>query len=609
MRNSGSSTYNGPGDTIGFCHANLQKNVPVAGATGFASTGVTSLSDTSAWFGGGDDNVLQLTQVYSLSSSSAVPLNLSTLNPRGYPLSPWGIQASGVVYLNDIGDNIAQPSADGTVYTVWWLSCLAQVAAHDAMPHAFAMHPLEAERRAMEQGPPSASGDAGAPRTWRVNAARARELMFVHKEAAVNVTDWMLGGEGSPFAAHAAKWAAAGRPASNLTDFPTCLQWAATMNYPSLGPTRYMDYVPNYAGQGIVLATESDDVLDTGGALHAFDSITGQHLWKYEARDAAGNWFGLKGIVPAVDEIGLSDGGVFLAFGTRLVALAPDSGAVLVTLDTAANAGDPYVTSPVLDILAENVYIHSVSGTLWRVAIAGGDPDPLTLTLMWGCDYVVGAGGNMSDCQPPPAAFTKQLKSARVDTATGLNIVGWDAISRSDYVNGGFYQPTTKAQRAELYDALLAAHAAATGAPDYASPAARAAAVAALRPEDAAALARQLPRETVFGLVTPSGYRRLGPNGKPVPPRHPVTGMLTLAGTIPLATPAIDESIFSLDDSLVVPQFLPFGTGEEGVFVVRSDTGSVLWGLSQWTTADGTVVPFGRSRSSPAIDGDDFICA
>ena len=62
--------------------------------------------------------MLTVTQLYSLTTNSQWPVNLSMLS-TDKPATGYGIVASGVAYLYDIGDMIAQPSADGHVYFVW----------------------------------------------------------------------------------------------------------------------------------------------------------------------------------------------------------------------------------------------------------------------------------------------------------------------------------------------------------------------------------------------------------------------------------------------------------------------------------------------------------
>ena len=206
----------------------------------------------------------------------------------------------------------------------------------------------------------------------------------------------------------------------------------------------------------------------------------------------------------------------------------------------------------------------------------------------------------MGDCEQAPAAFSRTYPSARYDAETGRTVVGWDRVARSDYVGGGFYQPTTRAQRAELYAELLAAHARAWPSGEGAAYLAAGGSAAELSPPAAAALAAALPPGALHALRTPSGYVALDARGRPVQP-----GSALLPGTLPLATPALDESLFSFN-AIMLPQFLPYARGDEGLFVVSALDGSVQWGFNSWLTDAGETVNFGRSRSSPVIDGDDF---
>lgn len=64
--NSGSSTYIGPGDVQGFCRRFvMQSSLLSPNAERLAATGVTSLSDVDAWFGGGSTNMFHMVQLTS----------------------------------------------------------------------------------------------------------------------------------------------------------------------------------------------------------------------------------------------------------------------------------------------------------------------------------------------------------------------------------------------------------------------------------------------------------------------------------------------------------------------------------------------------------------
>ena len=545
----------------GVCYKNLQKRRPwwLASDAQFHSTGVTTLSDTSGWFGGGDDNVLDITQIYSLQSQRVYPTNLTAFSPRA-AISPHGIQDSGVDFAYDIGDTVVQPSADGNVYAVWWMSCMAQQDAHDRSPQAYKMHPYAAEREALEEVPPTPKAPgrsfdpALAAKVMRVNLQKLRDAAYVHKEAEADVTSFMLSSE-TLLGQARINATRAGRP-SNLTDpFPPCIQWLAQLGAPALAPTRYVDYGSAIGGvPPFVLASESNEIIDTGGVLHAFEAATGAELWNFKAVDDSGKWWGLRGFVPAVDNTGLLGGAIFLAYGPRLVALSPIDGTVLGYLDT-ANATDPFVSSPVLDAAVENAFIHSVSGTLWQVKLLPTSTGPLGVNLFitWGCDYaIVQPNNTLSDCQKQPAQWTAKTFPGSKYMPDGRVLPDHDhPVKRSDFTTGGFYQPTTVAQRAELYNEILTAHARHTGKPDYATVEARAQAVKTLKAEQVAALAKEVPLDIIYSIVTPSGYRRLGSNGRAAPSRD-VRGKIILGGTQPLATPAIDESLFGGDKSLVL---------------------------------------------------------
>jgi hypothetical protein len=163
---------------------------------------------------------------------------------------------------------------------------------------------------------------------------------------------------------------------------------------------------------------------------------------------------------------------------------------------------------------------------------------------------------------------------------------------------GGWYQPTRDAQRAELHAAIAGAHAARHGP-------------AAAGGRDAAALARELPLDVLYALSTPSGYVRLGGDGAPAP------AAADFGGLLPFATPALYYDGFfrsilrvatvdfnlSMDSSLVVVEA---ATGAP-VQAVQADGSTRPFVISSLTLPNGQVVPFGRSRSSPAWDRQQHV--
>jgi hypothetical protein len=77
------------------------------------------------------------------------------------------------------------------------------------------------------------------------------------------------------------------------------------------------------------------------------------------------------------------------------------------------------------------------------------------------------------------------------------------------------------------------------------------------------AMSREIPQDALYGIVTPSGYYRLGRNGRPAL-RRGSNGLFSLSGVYPYATPALWTS----DAHVVVAQYN--STGDSGVFTVRT---------------------------------------
>jgi hypothetical protein len=188
----------------------------------------------------------------------------------------------------------------------------------------------------------------------------------------------------------------------------------------------------------------------------------------------------------------------------------------------------------------------------------------------------------------------------------GDTVRGADSVERPvrDYggQSGGWYQPTTRAERDELHALIAERHRARFGA-------ARGAAASAAEHADAVAhvarLARELPRDELYALVTPSGYRRRRQNGRP----GPTARVEDFGGLFPFATPALYYDGFAQTNLAVATVDFRLDT-DSGLFVVDGRTGvplaipytnrtfSIFYNVLQ----DGRKVPLGRSRSSPAFD-------
>ena len=391
IANSGSTTKPGPGDVMGFCrnfvvqsdpfnprvrarlrarararaacaraararssraHAGPRAAPPLSLRRArrlserFYATGVSSVQDFKFWFGGGNLNVLRMIQV--LGAGAADPsanyfqewdLDLETIRPNPVNATPYGLISSGSVWASDIADNIALSSTDGFVYCLWWLSCIDSVNSQRRLANGTADFAAprvpftEAERRAqvvIQDG-----SATGGPTVYAVDEklkaalldtpeARAALLRRARGDGGAGAVEGEGKGEGPP-----------------LKDpFPTCVQWSVGLgtngNAPSLSPTRYVPSSPPDAMVPLVLVSESNPDIDTGGVLHALAANSGAQMWQFAALDQQSppvSW-GLTGIVPAVDAA--RGNMVFLAYGATVVALRGSDGAPLAYLDASS---------------------------------------------------------------------------------------------------------------------------------------------------------------------------------------------------------------------------------------------------------------------------------
>jgi outer membrane protein assembly factor BamB len=586
---SGNTNFVGPGDVTGVCRSYFVKETPAATSEHFYTSGVSTLSDFACWFGGGSSNMFRTIQFYSLYARDEWNVTLGTYAPNGTkPATAYGIVSSASVWTADIGDNVAVPSADGNIYNIWWISCINlekdyAAAVGGSAPSAlggftYAMHPFAAEAASLEEvhsTPPAGNSftPSKAARTFRVNKAKAAALM--------------------------------GRSDVDAP-FPNCLQFVTHLTGPSLSPTRYVG--PSQAPMSmdtLLIVSESNPSLSGGGILRALYTMNGTEAWNFPAVDAKGASQPLVGVVPALD---LDWGITYIAFGTRTVALQTATGKLLASFDD--GTGDPFVSSPTLSNDLDSLFMHSSSGTLWKMDL-NYDGTTLTMTKAWACDYYIGQAPTCASFIPPAdlkavnAAFYASPVAMPVYTKSPAGgppvITGSYIVPRSELVHGGFNQPTTRAERAELWEALRAAHEAKVGAPykplngvDLAF-------------EDAAIFAESIGPMALHALVTPSGYTALGPNGAPLSIYNAARGIAdTLPGVYPYATPAVSDDSMS-GPTVIVPQYTPTVTNDEGVFAVDESDGSLFWQFGSFNISRGRVIRFGRSRSSPTIDGDWYV--
>jgi hypothetical protein len=376
ISNSGWTTYIGPGDVTGFCRTPvIESSLLNPNRERFYATGVTTINDNDLnlkfWLGGGNRNQFRMIQIMGPASFQEWDLDLETIRP-GYPnATTYGVISSGATWVNDVADNIALPSTDGTIYTLFWLSCVDSLnsyksvmnggggASSSSIPRP-AMHPIDAERMAMIESQKSSTEQSipGYPTIYRVDPViRARLLKYGPESTAESHPMTQKDLENDPF----------------KDPFPTCVQWTAALGAngtkPSYSPTRF---VPGLNGNpDLVLASESDPDLDTNGVLWAFNAKNGSVAWSHQAIDTNGRSWGLTGIVPAVDNT--HNNVVFIAYGVSIWALNGQTGAVMGSLDASffPDPSDPsayeYISGSV--DTSSNV-IEQQTGILYDDAIA-----------------------------------------------------------------------------------------------------------------------------------------------------------------------------------------------------------------------------------------------
>lgn len=619
---------------------------------------------------GNGRNILMAAEVETYALTA---INLTTLaQGAGIPQLPtasYGVVASPanhkVTIYNPfpvVYDRVYVPSSDGSLYSVHGELCGT---AADTVSRAAAL---------LRPAPAAAGGDG---------SLFVPDASLVKQSAAAGAVD---------------------ETSAATSAAVSCVAWIRNFSQPLYAPPRYVPAASAHAGNpdGIVLASETDPAMDTGGVIHAMDSTTGALLWSMPATypDATGATVqaGLRS-VPAVWPT--SVGGTFVgfaAFGTRVIAFDAYTGAVLTDVDntaiTAASPGvirpgenDIYVSSPTLSADGSALFVHSSAGTLWKLGVAGLTTYPntnITLSFTWACDYFIRGASPICDnitAIPPPLSEGRVLAEGQSEAvaaegqARTAEVGVWTrgrAASTPDgspLVGGGFYQPTTLQQRNELYAAIAAAYAEATGAP---APAADAPLPGTA---EASRMLRALPHSKAAALRTSSGYGLLSPAGKPAaaalksaaeaatrrparraaaaalatseaargltfaqrrqlaaaaeareaaalesapasapadasasaaasaPSRSASGDSLPLAmwggflGVFPFATPALAPG----DGTVLVAQYALYG-GDSALFAVSAADGSQVWRLQNITSPDGTLVSFGRSRSSPAVD-------
>jgi hypothetical protein len=502
-------------------------------------------------------------------------LNLTSYYNIGAPATPWGIVAAPTSSLYSDGNNeIFVGSGDGNVYAMDVLQCaILMDASADAgvQPAPVTMVPAtELNAKPLVNGNPALRGRTLHPRV----------------EAAVD--------------AEAGASSSASGGARSLQAGPGCNVWQYNSGngLPFAAPTRLVEN-PYLDGRNFLLVSETNPDLATGGILHALDASTGSSLWNLPAvPPGSSNSYSLAGITPAM--IPTANNVILMPFGNQLVAVDLQGGFICDQAYT--TNGDILVSSVAISPDGSAAYVHSAGGSLWRFNInTAAGCSGATITTAWGCAYVYGV--NPPVCNAP----SMEVSHPTFHPTTGA-ILSTTTVPIRAYAEGagGWHQPTTKAEREELYVEIERLHVARFGAEETAR--VKAAAVHPLLPTNpdyaafdmeplrVAALAAQVPRDELYAIVTPSGYVRLGRNAKPAR----TFSLGDFGGIYPYATPAItgDSTMVALSNFAL--------TQDSGVMMLNAGNGSGIWGYYSFSTPQGNVA-FGKSRSSPAIDSNNAV--
>ena len=564
--NSGATEYSGPGGNDGDCKVSFF-DLPEDTAVRFYATGVTAATaGVNAHFFGGSDNALRVVQKSATgatpSGSVATTVNISTcpLTPlRGTsgPAAPWGVVASGTSWTatDDVTDRLALPSSDGTVYALNWASCTANAAYCSSTTHTVSPDTL---------------------------------------------------GAGS------------------------CVAWtfASPRNFTFLSPPRYIEPL---TGPPLVLVSDTaPGGLYTGATTYALNSETGAQVWNHTHSAVNGTWYGSVGVVPAFDAV---DGLVFLAYGPGVVAL---NGATGKVVGNWSGAGDIVVASPSL-IVGDNggagswsVFLHTSLGTLWSLAVSqSGATGAVTFTPAWKCDYQYfvqapvsaactryaspsEAGGAAAEAVQAPLLGEGFHRGAEGSSSAGSSFTAL----RGDFsAPGGWYQPTSAAQRAALWAAIRKRYAAAfpLGPPSPLLPqhtlglpkgtdteAVEVSLMAAALPATSLAELRTGVDWAASGEAGVAGFRLVSaPSGG-----AGALGASEYSSSFPYATPTLSNS----GARVLLAQYTALGSAATAFFVASTLDGSVAATYANKTIfgpfGTSITITFGRSRASPAVDGN-----
>lgn len=235
-----------------------------------------------------------------------------------------------------------------------------------------------------------------------------------------------------------------------------------------------------------------------------------------------------------------------------------------------------FVSSPSVKSDGSALFIHTANGGLWKVTISG---DCISTSMRLGYGFACVYQPGNTNCNP---AMADTIEKPVFDPVTGA-VVRHTTVSLKNQemaVAGGWNQPTTRQERDELHSAMRAMHAALHGEArtemvmssfkgsqqrylsDEGKP-------LDLIPLQSAALAREIPREQLYSIVTPNtGYFRLGRDGKPGLTYDLQAGY---GGIWPLSTPSLDDN----RTRVVVSNW--DAVSDSGVFSVDQGTGNYIW--------------------------------
>ena len=656
-QNSGYSAWDGPGESTSICLEQMIKDDPQSPSSArFFSSGITSAVD-SWWFGGNTDDVLYMLEDLLVSKQNddtwqSWTLNLTQVLGVTSPAAPYGIVGSpAYLYPSDYNT----PQYDATKNKLFVASSNGWVAALNPL------YCFTGGKKPVRSSSPIRLLERAASRGLRGLSTLPDNLPFDVDAAPVsdapNGAKWMIfkdvnvlydcpsgchvngsyatwpecqascwedfkskGGLGEPDGCVNWVWHNVDTPTWGLKCLhgtsksilemrsegghvsgmlsvkapgQQCVVWKRQISASLPAQPSYSSVqLIRYRNSDVVLVSETNRDLDANGILHAYNAVNGSELWYYSTVDGKG----LKGVIPAQMTVARDPDGRYLvlAHGTKVVILDLDSCAIsgtassCVPLNIFDGAADDFVSSAAVSTqFGDRLFLQSSTGALWKISINWNNAIPsFSPTAVWRCVY---SRNNTSTC-------TQQLGSTILKDSNGVK----KQFVR-DFGNavGGFYQPTTVAQRDELHAEIRALHVKrfgpSAGGLDSIG-----------NVMHVVHLASELPRSDLLSIRTPSGYHRIDSNGKPAPTER----VEDFNGPYPFSTPGLYED-FSRGNTLIAFVDSPLDGSSSGLFVIDDTfgnpilvpgTASTPFVVLNATLQDGSFAEIGRSRSSPAWD-------